>query len=337
MESMGNPLLWAVFGVIVTGMLALDLGLFNREVHETKTREALTWTLVWVTLALIFNGIIYYFFGRQRALEFLTGYLIEEALSVDNIFVFVVLFRIFAVPKIYQHRVLFWGVLGAIVMRAMFIGAGAALVQRFHWVMYIFGAILVVTGVRLMFGGDDEIEPHNNIIFRLIRKFVPAVSQYHGKQFVITQNGKRYATPLLIVLLAIEATDLVFAVDSIPAIFAITVDPFIIYTSNIFAILGLRSLYFLLARVIDRFHLLKIALALVLLFVGAKMLIVHWYMIPIGVSLAVIASLLLGGILLSFLFPKQAIESVPPEEPTYPPPGTAVAETPVDSELSGRE
>jgi tellurite resistance protein TerC len=332
MESLGNPLLWTVFGAIVTGMLALDLGLFNREVHETKTKEALAWTIVWVTLALIFNGVIYYFFGRQRALEFLTGYLIEEALSVDNIFVFVVLFRVFAVPKVYQHRVLFWGVFGAIVMRAIFIGAGAALVQRFHWVMYIFGAILVVTGIRLMFGGDDEIEPDKNLIFRLIRRFVPAVSQYHGKQFVIVQNGKRYATPLLIVLLAIEATDLVFAVDSIPAIFAITVDPFIIYTSNIFAIMGLRSLYFLLARVIDRFHLLKIALALVLLFVGAKMLIVHWYKIPIGVSLAVIASLLIGGVVLSFLFPQEAVEPMPPEEPVFPPPGSDVPENePADS------
>ena len=304
-ESIASPLLWTIFSVFVVGMLALDLGVFSRKPHEVHYREALTWSAIWVTLAMLFNGWIYSQFGREKALEFLTGYLIEKALSVDNIFVFVVLFASFAVPKIYQHRVLFWGVIGAIVMRAAFIGVGAALVSRFHWIMYVFGAILIVTGIRLMIQADTTPHPERNPLFAFARRFIPAVSEYHGKAFVIRQAGKWLATPLLLVLIAIEATDVVFAIDSIPAIFAITTDPFIVYTSNIFAILGLRAMYFLLAGVIDRFHYLKYGLAAVLLFVGGKMIAAGVYKVPIVASLVVIGALLAGSIVASILFPKR--------------------------------
>ncbi|HEX7829285.1 MAG TPA: TerC family protein, partial [Thermoanaerobaculia bacterium] len=265
------------------------------------------------------NGWIYLRFGQVKALEFLTGYVIEKALSVDNIFVFVVLFASFAVPKIYQHRVLFWGVIGAILMRAVFIGLGAALISRFHWVMYVFGAILIVTGIRLMIQGDAEPHPERNPLYRFARKVIPAVPEYHGKHFAIKQGGKWFATPLLLVLIAIEATDVVFAVDSIPAIFAITTDPFIVYTSNIFAILGLRAMYFLLAGVIDKFHYLKYGLALVLLFVGAKMIAAEWFKVPIVLSLVVIAVLLAGSVVASIVFPKRVssapLEAAPDDSP----------------------
>ena len=303
--SIASPLLWTVFSVFVLGMLALDLGVFSRKPHEVHTREALSWSAVWVTLALIFNGWIYLQFGQQKALEFLTGYLIEKALSVDNIFVFVVLFGSFAVPKIYQHRVLFWGVIGAIGMRAIFIGLGAALVSRFSWVMYVFGAILIFTGIRLMVEKDAEPHPEKNPFYRFARRFIPAVSEYHGKSFAIVKDGRWLATPLLLVLIAIEATDVVFAVDSIPAIFAITTDPFIVYTSNIFAILGLRAMYFLLAGIIDRFYLLKYGLALVLLFVGGKMIAAGVLHVPILLSLAVIAATLGASVAASMLFPRR--------------------------------
>ncbi|HEX2832454.1 MAG TPA: TerC family protein [Thermoanaerobaculia bacterium] len=300
-------------------MLALDLGVFSRKPHEVHFKEALTWSAVWVTLALIFNGWIYYKFGQVKALEFLTGYLIEKALSVDNIFVFVVLFASFAVPKIYQHRVLFWGVIGAILMRAVFIGLGAALISRFHWIMYVFGAILIITGIRLMIAGDAEPHPERNPLYRLARKVIPAVPEYHGKHFAIREGGKWFATPLLLVLIAIEATDVVFAVDSIPAIFAITTDPFIVYTSNIFAILGLRAMYFLLAGVIDKFHFLKYGLAAVLLFVGGKMIAAEFYKVPIVMSLVVIALLLGGSVVASLLFPKRVssapLEAAPDDSP----------------------
>jgi tellurite resistance protein TerC len=286
-------------------MLALDLGIFNRKAHEVRFKEALIWSIVWVTLSLIFNAWIYHEFGAQKGLEFLTGYLIEKALSVDNIFVFVVLFASFAVPKMYQHRVLFWGVIGALLMRAIFIGLGAALIARFHWIMYVFGAILIYTGFKLMRQGDDhDPHPERNPIYKLGRKLMPAVPEYHGKAFTIVKDGRRYATPLLMVLIAIEATDVVFAVDSIPAIFAITTDPFIVYTSNIFAILGLRAMYFLLAGVIDKFHFLNYGLAFVLIFVGIKMVIAEKYKVPIGISLAVIAGLLTLSIIASMIWPK---------------------------------
>jgi len=304
MESIASPHLWIIFSVFVLGMLALDLGVFNRKAHEVHFKEALTWSFVWVALSMCFNWWIYHEFGKVKALEFLTGYVIEKALSVDNIFVFVVLFASFAVPKIYQHRVLFWGVIGAIVMRAIFIGLGAALVARFHWIMYVFGAILIFTGFKLMKEGDAEPHPEKNPIYKFARRLMPAVPEYHGKNFTIVKDGRRYATPLLLVLIAIEATDVVFAVDSIPAIFAITTDPFIVYTSNIFAILGLRAMYFLLAGVIDKFHFLKYGLALVLLFVGVKMVIVDWYKVSIGVSLGAIAGLLTLSVIASVIWPK---------------------------------
>jgi tellurite resistance protein TerC len=312
MDTVASPLLWTVFSVFVLGMLALDLGVFSRKPHEVHYREAVTWSLVWVTLAMIFNAWIYFRFGSAKALEFLTGYVIEKALSVDNIFVFVVLFAAFAVPKIYEHRVLFWGVIGAIIMRAIFIGLGAALLARFHWVMYVFGAILIITGIRLMLTAEHEPHPERNPMYRFAKRFIPAVPEYHGKHFFVKLNGKWFATPLFLVLLAIEATDVVFAVDSIPAIFAITEDPFIVYTSNIFAILGLRAMYFLLAGVIDKFHLLKIGLAVVLLFVGVKMVIADFYKVPIGASLGVIAVVLVASVIASVIWPKR-VSSAPLE------------------------
>jgi tellurite resistance protein TerC len=301
-DSVGTPALWAGFTLFILGMLALDLGVFHRKAHEVLLKEALAWSMVWVALALAFNWGVFHWFGPQRGLEFLTGYLIEKALAVDNIFVFLVLFSTFAVPTVYQHRVLFWGILGALVMRAVFILLGAALIARFHWVLYVFGAILVLTGIKLLVQRNAAPHPERNPLFRLFKRLVPSVSGYHGQRFTVVKDGRRYATPLLLVLVAVEATDLVFAVDSIPAIFAVTQDPFIVYTSNIFAILGLRSMYFLLAGIIERFVYLKVGLALVLAFVGVKMLIVELYKIPIAVSLAVVATLLAGSVVVSLLF-----------------------------------
>jgi tellurite resistance protein TerC len=303
-ESIGSPALWVGFTAFVLAMLALDLGVFHRKAHEVHFKEALAWSAVWVSLALAFNLLVYQWFGAERGLEFLTGYVIEKALSVDNVFVFLVLFSFFAVPAAYQHRVLFWGILGALVMRAIFIMAGAALLQRFHWIVYVFGAFLVVTGVKLLLHREGEVHPERNPAYRLFRRFVPAVTEYRGSRFTVVENGRRYATPLLAVLVVVEATDVVFAVDSIPAIFAVTRDPFIVYTSNIFAILGLRALYFLLAGVMDKFHYLKVGLAIVLCFVGAKMLLVDVYKIPIVASLAVVASLLAGSVVASLLWPR---------------------------------
>jgi tellurite resistance protein TerC len=313
-ESIGTPALWIGFSAIVLSMLALDLGVFHRQAHVVTIPEALTWSLVWIAVSLLFNLGVYHWFGTQHALEFLTGYLIEKALSVDNIFVFVVIFSYFAVPPALHHRVLFWGIFGALVMRAIFIGLGTALLQRFHWIMYVFGAFLVFTGFKLLVQKDTEFEPERNLLFRLFRRLVPTVPDYQGAHFFVVRDGRRYATPLLLVLVAVETTDLVFAVDSIPAIFAVTSDPFIVYTSNIFAILGLRALYFLLAGVIDRFHYLKVGLALVLAFVGVKMLIAEVYKIPIGVSLAVVATLIGISVLVSLLRPRREPEAQGPSE-----------------------
>jgi len=276
------------------------------------------WTTIWVALALLFNLGVYVWFGAERALEFLTGYVIEKALSVDNIFVFLVVFAVFAVPAALQHRVLFWGILGALIMRAIFIVLGAALLQRFHWVIYLFGAFLVFTGIKLLVQRAGEVHPERNPLFRLFRRWVPSVPDYRGAHFIVVEGGKRYATPLLLVLVAIEATDLVFAVDSIPAIFAITMDPFIVYTSNIFAILGLRALYFALAGMMEKFHYLKVGLSLVLAFVGVKMLLVGVYKIPILVSLGVIVALLAGAVVASLLRPPTTpqLPVVPPQVPT---------------------
>ena len=300
LHSVGSPVLWVGFLGFVCAMLALDLGVFHRNPHVVTTKEALGWSAVWITLALVFNVGLYLLFGATRALEFTAGYLIEKALAVDNIFVFMVVFRSFAVPKEEQHRVLFWGVLGALVMRALFIFAGGAVLQRFHWAMYLFGALLLVTGLRLLLNRQPEqTHPEKSPLLRFFARIMPATTALAGDRFTTVKAGKRYATPLLLALIGIEVSDLVFAIDSIPAIFAVTTDPFLVFTSNIFAILGLRSLYFVLADVVDRFVYLKPALAFVLIFVGGKMCIVDVYKVPILLSLGVIVSILTLAILAS--------------------------------------
>ena len=301
---------WVGFTVFVLMMLALDLGVLHREAHVVSIKEAGIWSAVWVTLSLLFNAGIYHFMGGKAALQFLTGYLIEKALSVDNIFVFVLIFSYFSVPALYQHRVLFWGVLGALVMRAIMILAGAALLERFHWIIYIFGGFLVLTGIRMATQTEHDIEPESNPVIRLVRRFLNVTNVYHGQKFFVRErlNGavKTLATPLFVVLVLVETTDLIFALDSIPAIFAITTDPFLVYTSNVFAILGLRSLYFLLAGIIHKFHYLKLGLSIVLVFVGVKMLLADVYHVPIGISLGFIALVLLGSVVASLMFPKAA-------------------------------
>jgi len=303
--TIGTPLLWAGFTLLVLALLALDLGVFHRRVHVIRTREALMWSVFWICLALLFNVGVYFWFGHKHALEFFTGYVIEKALSVDNIFVFVVIFTYFAVPQELHHRVLFWGIVGALVLRAAFILAGAALIQTFHWVIYIFGVFLIFTGAKLFLDRGSEVHPEKNPVFRLFRRFVRSVDGYRGARFFVTENGVRYATPLLLVLVCIEATDVVFALDSIPAIFAITRDPFIVYTSNIFAILGLRALYFLLAGIIPKFRYLRVGLAVVLVFVGVKMVIEGFYEIPIVLSLLFILIVLTSSVVLSWLIPEK--------------------------------
>jgi tellurite resistance protein TerC len=297
----------------VLAMLALDLGVFHREAHEVRPREALVWSAVWVSLALLFALGVYAWRGPDPAFQFLTGYLIEKALSVDNIFVFLVIFAAFSVPPASQHRVLFLGILGALVMRAVFILLGAALLERFHWMMYVFGAVLIATGVRMFRTGDEHVDPQANPVYRLMRRWIPVVPEYHGTHFTIVQGGRRFATPLLLVLIVVETTDLVFAVDSIPAIFAVTRDPFIVFTSNVFAILGLRAMFFLVAGVMDRFKYLKIGLALVLAFVGVKMIASDVYPIPILVSLAVIALLIGGAVVASLLATRRTHDPHSPE------------------------
>jgi tellurite resistance protein TerC len=302
-ETMGTPLLWGGFVAFVLAMLVVDLGVFHRKAHEVSLKEAGAWSAVWVALALAFNAGVYAVFGRERGLEFTAGYLIEKALAVDNIFVFVIIFSAFAVPVIYQHRILFWGVLGALAMRAAFILAGGAFLQRFHWAIYVFGGVLAVTGVKLLLQRNQEIHPERNPLVRAFQRIVPVSHEPSGGHFIVKRDGKRYATTLLVALVAVEVTDVIFAVDSIPAIFAVTSDPFIVFTSNIFAILGLRSLYFLLAGVIDKFAYLKVGLSFVLIFVGAKMLLAELYKVPIGASLAIIAGILGLSIVASLLRP----------------------------------
>jgi tellurite resistance protein TerC len=304
-RTIGAPWMFGAFVLFVLVMLALDLGVFHKKAHEVSFREALAWSLVWITMALGFNAILWQKFGTDHALEFLTGYLIEKALAVDNIFVFAVIFSYFAIPPRLQHRVLFWGIIGALLMRALFIGLGAALISRFHWVLYFFGVLLVYTGIKLLVKSEAPSDPGDTWVVRTFRRFVPMTESLSGSHFWVKQGGKWLATPLLLVLVLVEVSDIVFAVDSIPAIFAITEDPFIVFTSNIFAILGLRSMYFLLAAILDRFHLLKYGLALVLCFVGVKMLIVDFFKLPIVVSLATVFTLLAGSVGASVLFPKK--------------------------------
>ena len=304
-----NIWFWIGFVTFVLAMLALDLGVFHRKVHEVRAKEAAIWTGVWVMLALVFAGGLGFFYGSHQALTFLTGYLTEESLSADNIFVIVLIFDFFMVSKVCQHRVLFYGILGALAMRGLFIGLATLLLARFQWIIYIFGAMLVVTGVRMLFKQDEAFDADQNPVVRAVRRFVPLSKEFHGKHFFTIENGRRVATPLLLVLVLVEFSDLVFAIDSIPAIFGVTGDPFIVFTSNIFAVLGLRSLYFLLAAVIEQFHLLKYGLAGILTFVGAKMIGEHWVHIDTVWSLAVILVMLGLSIAGSFRWPARA--SVP--------------------------
>jgi tellurite resistance protein TerC len=307
--------LWVGFNIFVLAMLALDLGVFHRKAHAVSGKEALTWSLVWISLSLVFNAVIYFFWDRmapnnaytnsEAALAFFTGYLIEKSLSVDNIFVFILIFSFFAVPAAYQHRVLFWGILGALIMRGTLIAVGAALLHEFHWIIYVFGAFLIFTGIRMAWHHEENLQPDKNPVVKFFRRFMPVTENFEKDQFFVRRAGKLFATPLFLILLVVESTDLIFAVDSIPAIFAVTQDPFIVYTSNVFAILGLRALYFLLANVMDQFQYLKFGLSAVLVFIGVKMVIVDFYKIPIGISLGVVAGILTTSILASLWKAKQ--------------------------------
>jgi tellurite resistance protein TerC len=298
--------LWIGFVAFIILMLSLDLGLFNRKAHTIRYREATIWSIVWITVAMAFAGIVFWDQGKTRGLEFVTGYLIELSLSVDNLFVFLLIFSYFKVPTRYQHRVLFWGLLGALVLRLTMIFVGGALINRFHWIIYIFGAFLVYTGLKMFRQEETNIQPEQNPVVKLVTRYIPITRHYEEEKFFTRQDGRRVGTLLLLVLVIVEVTDLVFAVDSIPAIFAVTTNTFIVYTSNVFAILGLRSMYFLLAGVVERFHYLKLGLAIVLTFIGIKMLmgIVH-IDIPISISLPVVALVLLVAVAASLFWPKQ--------------------------------
>lgn len=291
--------LWSGFAIIITIMITLDLGVFNRKSHEVSFKEALAWTLVWVSLALAFNVGILYFLGSTKALEFLTGYLIEESLSVDNLFVFILIFSYFHVSRKYQPKILKWGIIGALVMRALFIFIGIELFERFHWMVYLFGGLLIITGIKMAFGGEEKIEPEKNLLVRLTRKFVPITKRFYGGRFFIRRNGILAATPLLLTLLVVESSDIIFAIDSIPAILAVTRDPFIVYTSNVFAIMGLRSLFYLLSSVMEMFVYLKLGVSCILAFVGTKMLLSSVYHIPIYFSLGIIVGVLAISIITS--------------------------------------
>jgi tellurite resistance protein TerC len=309
-------LLWGVFNLFVVGMLVLDLAVFHRKAHEIRIREALLWSAFWIALALLFNLGVYYWHGSVKALEFLTGYLLEKSLSVDNIFVFLMVFTYFRVPYVHQHKVLFWGILGALIMRAAFILLGVALIQRFHWVIYIMGAFLIVTGIKMATQKDEEIHPERNPVLRLFRRLMPVTETYEGGQFFVRRSGGLFATPLFVVVLVVETTDVIFAVDSIPAILAITLDPFIVYTSNVFAILGLRALYFALAGIMRLFHYLPYGLSIILVFVGIKMLLVDIYKIPIGIALGTVAAVLGVSVLASILFPPKTEVTPPVADPS---------------------
>jgi tellurite resistance protein TerC len=315
--------LWIGFNVFVLAMLALDLGVFHKKCHVVTFKESMTWTVVWIGLALLFNLWIWNHFGPQKGLEFFTGYVIEKSLSVDNVFVFALLFSYFAVPPVYQHKVLFWGVLGALVMRAGMIVLGAALLAKFAWIIYVFGGFLILTGLKMIFKKDEEIHPENNPVVRWFKKLMPVTPEYRGDRFFVRENGILMATPLFVVLILVEISDVIFAVDSIPAIFAVTTDPFIVYTSNVFAILGLRSLYFALAGVMDKFHYLKLGLGVILTFVGLKMLLVHTpWKIDTLVSLGVIVAILAASVIASLLKPKAITHTPLDPAPEPPPAGT---------------
>ncbi len=299
-------ILWIVFGVVILAMLAMDIGIFQRSRREVKFKEALVRSAVWIGLAFLFDAGIYCTRGHDSALKFLTGYLLEESLSVDNLFVFLLIFSYFQVPSHYQHKVLFWGILGAVLMRALFIATGITLIHQFYWLMYVFGALLILTGIKLAFEKDKEIHPEKNFVLKLFKRFMPVTAAYEKDRFFVKKEKRYFATPLLVVLLVIETTDILFALDSIPAILAITTDPFIVYTSNIFAILGLRSLYFALAGMMQLFHHLHYGLAIILVFVGFKMLMAEIFKIPIAAALGVIALVLVFSIVASLIWPSRS-------------------------------
>jgi tellurite resistance protein TerC len=305
---MNSPFHWIEFNIFVLVAVALDLGVFHRRPHKIALREALLWSGIWIGAAAVFALGVYHFYGPQPALEFSTGYLIEKSLSVDNLFVFLVLFRTFGVPSEFQHRVLAWGILGALIMCGVMIAAGAALIERFTWVMYVFGAFLIYAGIHMVFAGDAENHPEKNRIVRFFAKHLRMTKEFSGEKFFVRQQGQRFATPLFLVLLVVEVTDVTFAVDSIPAVFGITRDPFIVYTSNVFAILGLRTLYFLLAGVLDRLTYIKFGLAAVLVFVGAKMLLEPWIHISVLGSLGIVVGLLVLATIISLLAKPKKIE-----------------------------
>jgi len=300
MESVGSPWLLAGFLVVIVSLLALDLGVFHKEDRPVAAREAMSWVVVWALLAMLFDAFVWWRFGGAKAVEFLTGWLIEQSLSVDNLFVFVLVFATFRIPPHLQHRVLFWGILTALFLRGGMILAGTALLQRFHWLIYGFGAFLLFTGAKMLFHKEEEHSPEHSLPFRVLRRVIPATPRLHGNHFFVREDGRRVATPLLLCLALVEISDVVFALDSVPAIFGVTLDPFIVFTSNIFAILGLRSLYFAIASLIGRFEYLKIGLSFVLVFIGAKMVLSRWVHIGSFTSLAVVAALLGGSVLFSF-------------------------------------
>jgi len=304
-----NLIIWLGFGAFVLFMLFLDLFVFHKKTHEVKIKEAIIWSVVWISLALIFNYVVYLWFGKEKALEFLTAYLIEKSLSVDNLFVFIMIFGVFSIKPEYQHKILFWGILGALVMRIIFIFAGIQLIQNFHWIIYIFGAFLIYTGIKIPLEKDKEIKPDKNPLVRLFKRFMPVTNEIHGNKFFVKINAKTFATPLFIALIVIEFSDLIFAVDSIPAVLAISSDTFIVYTSNVFAILGLRALYFALAGIVKYFKYLKYGLAGILIFVGTKMCISGFYKFPVVWSLVIIAAILVLSVLASFVIPSKDKEN----------------------------
>jgi tellurite resistance protein TerC len=298
-------LMWGGFIIFILGLLILDLKVLQKDDHEIKVREALAWTGFWIALALLFNAGVYYFEGTQKALEFLTAYLIEKSLSVDNIFVFLMVFSYFGIPPKYQHRVLFWGIIGALIMRAAFILVGVALIERIHWIIYVFGAFLIFIGIKMALEKEKEIHPEKNPVLKYFRKIMPVTKEFVGHDFFTKKGARWAATPLFVVLLVIESTDIVFAVDSIPAVLAISHDPFIVYTSNVFAILGLRALYFAIAGVMRLFHYLNYGLAFILIFVGIKMILADYYKLPVSAALGVIAGVLAISVIASLMFPKK--------------------------------
>lgn len=302
----GSPIVWTIFAVTIVTALAVDLGIFNRQSHTVTPKQAAAWTGVWMALALAFNGLIYQRSGSAKAMEFFQGWLLEYALSIDNVFVFLLIFRYFKIAPEHQHRVLFWGIIGAVVSRAVFIVLGTAVVSRFHFVMYILGAFLVYSGIKILRQKDDDLDPGKNPVLALFRRVIPTTDQYDGNKFVTRINGRLTATPLLVVLVVVEVSDIMFAVDSIPAVLGITKDVFIVFTSNIFAILGLRSLFFLIEALVQKLRFLKVGVAVILAFIGVKILIERWWHMPVAMSLGVLAGILLVATVLSLLFPSPA-------------------------------